>query len=229
MMRPGIRSAPACTGSEPSATLAPMPRWGDRPGRVGETVCMARNGSQARSVVDLARQVQAGARPTYLFFWDHEPRADGNLGPSCLSQWWPARFSSDGEVFGSAEQYMMWRKAILFGDSERAAAILHTRSPLQAKALGRMVEHFDDATWVEHRWQIVVAASVAKFSSDPHLRSFLTATGRRVLVEASPVDKIWGIGLAADSEFAALPQRWRGLNLLGFALMEARDQLDISK
>lgn len=186
---------------------------------------MARDGTQARSVGDLTRQVRAGARPKYLFFWGHRPRADGNLGAHCLSQWWPAKFESDGRAFGSSEQYMMWRKAILFGDSERASAILKAPSPAQAKALGRQVEHFNEATWVEHRWAIVVAASVAKFSSHPELRGFLINTSGRVLVEASPVDRIWGIGLAADSEFVAIPQRWRGLNLLGFALMEARDQL----
>ncbi len=186
---------------------------------------MARDGTQARSVGDLTRQVQAGARPKYLVFWGHQPRADGKLGTPCLSQWWPARFDSDGEAFGSAEQYMMWRKATLFDDSEGAAAILQARSPAQAKALGRKVEHFNEATWIDHRWEIVVAASVAKFSSNPDLRSFLVATAGRVLVEASPVDRIWGIGLAADSEFAQVPQRWRGLNLLGFALMEARERL----
>ncbi len=120
---------------------------------------------------------------------------------------------------------MMWRKSLLFGDASHAQQILQARTPAEAKALGREVEHFDDALWREHRWEIVVSASLAKFSSDDELRAFLVGTSRRVLVEASPVDRIWGIGMAADSEFAKVPERWRGLNLLGFALMEAREQL----
>lgn len=186
---------------------------------------MARDAVDARSVGELARIVEAGAHPKFLLFWGHQGRADGRLDKSCLSQWWPTRFSVDGLVFGSAEHFMMWRQAVLFGDVTRAAAILVARSPAQAKAIGREVEHFDETIWVEHRWEIVVSASVAKFGSDPALRDFLLATGKRVLVEASPVDRIWGIGLAADSEFAETPQRWRGLNLLGFALMEARAKL----
>lgn len=120
---------------------------------------------------------------------------------------------------------MMWRKAMLFSDRGRAEAILQARSPAQAKSIGRAVEGFDEATWVVHRWEIVVDGSVAKFSSDPALRAFLVGTGKRVLVEASPRDRIWGIGMVQDSEFAEQPQRWRGLNLLGFALMEARQRL----
>ena len=181
--------------------------------------------ADSRTVEDLVRSINAGARPRYLPFWGHRPRRDGQLNKACLSQWWPARFDADNETFGSAEHYMMWRKALLFDDAERAAAVLKSPSPAQAKAIGRQVPGFDEAVWVQHRWDIVVAGSIAKFSSDPGLRDFLLFTGRRVLVEASPVDRIWGIGLAADSEFAEVPQRWPGLNLLGFALMEARSRL----
>lgn len=186
---------------------------------------MARNPVDARSVDELARLLEAGAHPKFIFFWGHRGRADGRLDNACLSQWWPVRFGADGQVFGSAEHFMMWRKAVLFGDLNRAAAILQAHSSAQAKAIGREVDGFDEATWREHRWEIVVSASVAKFGSDPALREFLLATGKRVLVEASPADRIWGIGLAADSEFAEVPRRWRGLNLLGFALMEARAKL----
>jgi ribA/ribD-fused uncharacterized protein len=122
---------------------------------------------------------------------------------------------------------MMWRKACLFDDRQCADEILHAKSPAQAKAIGREVSGFDEETWTRHRWEIVVAGSVAKFDSDPALRDYLAGTGRRVLVEASPVDRIWGIGLAADSDDAEKPQQWRGLNLLGFALMEARQRLCI--
>lgn len=186
---------------------------------------VARNAGDVRSVEELIEFMQSGSQPKFLFFWGHKPRPDGQLGSSCLSQWWPARFEVDGQEFASAEHYMMWRKALLFGDEGRADAILQARSPAQAKEIGRAVEGFEESTWVANRWEIVVAASVAKFGSDPGLRSFLLGTSKRVLVEASPKDRIWGIGLAQVSEFAEVPQRWLGLNLLGFALMEARDRL----
>ena len=120
---------------------------------------------------------------------------------------------------------MMWRKACLFGDEESAAQILGARSPAHAKALGRQVAHFDEEVWDKNRWEIVVSGSLAKFASTPDLRAYLVGTKKRVLAEASPVDRIWGIGLAADSPAAEDPTRWRGLNLLGFALMEARARL----
>jgi ribA/ribD-fused uncharacterized protein len=181
--------------------------------------------AQARSVDELIAAIAAGARPRYLFFWGHTAKRPGQLDSACLSQWWPAAFETDGNQFPSAEHYMMWRKARLFDDEAKAAQILAARSPAQAKALGRQVAHFDEAAWAHHRWDIVVAGSVAKFGRDPGLREYLLATGRRVLVEASPMDRIWGIGLAADSDRAASPDTWRGPNLLGFALMEARERI----
>ena len=180
----------------------------------------------ARSLADLAHATADGTRPRYVFFWSQTPRRQGEVDAACLSQWWASRFEADGQSFPTAEHYMMWRKAMLFGDRPRASAILQATSAAQAKALGRQVRGFDQATWVEHRWGIVVDGSVAKFSSDPDLRNFLLSTRNRVLVEASPRDRIWGIGLAADSDRAEVPAAWRGLNLLGFALMEARARLE---
>lgn len=186
---------------------------------------MERDAADARSVDELIDLVEAGARPKYVFFWSHKPRPDGQLSAAIFSQWWPARFTVDGQVFGSAEHFMMWRKAVLFGDQARADEILQARSPAQAKDIGRTIEGFEESVWQQHRFGIVVEASVAKFGSDPALRDYLVGTGSRVLVEASPRDRIWGIGLAKDSEFAEQPQHWPGLNLLGFALMEARARL----
>jgi ribA/ribD-fused uncharacterized protein len=181
--------------------------------------------AQARSVDGLVGAMAAGAHPRCLFFWGHTLKRPGQLDSACLSQWWPAAFETDGNQFRSAEHYMMWRKARLFDDAAKAAQILAARSPAQAKALGRQVANFDDAVWARHRWDVVVTGSVAKFGGDPKLREYLLATGRRVLVEASPMDRIWGIGLAADSDRAMSPRTWRGLNLLGFALMEARERI----
>lgn len=181
-----------------------------------------------RSVADLIAQHTAGTPPTYLYFWGHRPRRDGSVGPGCLSQWWPAPFTVDGRTFATAEHWMMWHKATLFGDDATAERILTAGHPKRAKDLGRQVRGFDETVWAAHRYDIVVAGNVAKFAAHPDLRAFLLATGDRVLVEASPVDRVWGIGLAADHPDAAAPARWRGANLLGFALMEARARLSDS-
>ena len=174
------------------------------------------------SVEELVSAIAAGVRVKYLFFWGHRPCPDGRVTASCLSQWWPASFVVDGVRFGSAEHYMMWRKAMLFGDEETAERIVAAGHPRQAKELGRGVRGFDEERWAAERFEIVVAASLAKFGQHPDLAGFLLESAGRVLVEASPVDRIWGIGLAADDPRAGDPGRWQGLNLLGFALMRAR-------
>lgn len=160
-------------------------------------------------------------RPDYLLFWGHT-RSGANVGKECLSQWWPAAFVADGVGYRSAEHFMMAEKARLFGDEETRGRIIDVSNPNAAKQLGRTVKGFDESLWNRERFGIVVRGSVEKFSQNPELKEFLLGTGDRVLVEASPVDRIWGIGLAADHPHATNPERWRGLNLLGFALMEAR-------
>ena len=102
---------------------------------------------------------------------------------------------------------------------------MQTATAKAAKELGRGIRDFDEQLWVDARFGIVVTGSTAKFAQHPALRSFLLGTQGRVIVEASPVDAIWGIGLSANDPDAANPERWRGLNLLGFALMEARRRL----
>ncbi|MEV4759380.1 NADAR family protein [Micromonospora sp. NPDC049559] len=179
---------------------------------------------QPRSVAELQRLLAEGARVKFLFFWGHQPDRRG-VGAGCLSQWFPSPFVVDGHEFATAEHYMMWRKAVLFDDHETAARILAAQHPHRAKNLGRQVRGFDQRRWDEERYGIVVAGSVAKFTQHEELGDFLRGTGERVLVEASPLDRIWGIGLAADDPAARDPASWRGSNLLGFALMEARSQL----
>ena len=161
----------------------------------------------------------------YVFFWGHKARADGQLTKSCFSQWWPARFETNGITYATAEHYMMAEKARLFKDDEVLEKILSTGSPAQAKKLGRMVKNFDPKIWDQHRSEIVTQASVAKFSQDDQLKNFLLNTGNKVLVEASPMDCIWGIGMSERHDHAYNPLQWRGLNLLGFALMEARRRI----
>ncbi|MFD5397813.1 NADAR family protein [Streptomyces sp. NPDC127097] len=178
-----------------------------------------------RSVEELRRRTATGKRRKYVHFWGHSPRRDGSLGVSCFSQWWPAPFTVEGVRYATAEHWMMAGKARLFGDAEAERRVRAARHPQQAKDAGRTVRGFDEETWRRHRFGLVAEGSVHKFGQDAALREYLLGTNSRVLVEASPVDRIWGIGLAADDERAADPARWRGLNLLGFALMAARQRL----
>ncbi|MGW1612447.1 NADAR family protein [Streptomyces sp. NPDC002285] len=173
----------------------------------------------------LIREVRAGTRVKYLHFWGHRPRPDGQVSASCLSQWWPSPFTVAGVSYATAEHWMMAEKARLFGDAEAERRVLGAGHPSEAKKAGRLVRGFDDAVWERERFRIVVEGSVHKFSADVELRGFLLGTGDRVLVEASPVDRVWGIGLAAGDDGAGDPERWRGPNLLGFALMGARERL----
>ncbi|MFB8178719.1 NADAR family protein [Streptomyces sp. NPDC055966] len=173
----------------------------------------------------LISEVRSGARVKYLHFWGHRPTKDGSIGASCLSQWWPSPFVVDGVEYATAEHWMMAGKARLFEDEEAERKVLAAGHPSRAKKAGRLVRGFDEEIWERERFRIVVEGSVHKFASDDALRAFLLGTGDRVLVEASPVDRVWGIGLAATDEAAMDPQRWKGPNLLGFALMAARERL----
>ena len=185
-----------------------------------------RDPAAARTREELAEIMAAGAQPKWLMFWGHQPQRDGSIGIGCLSQWWPCAFSVDGIDYTSAEHWMMAAKARLFGDHDAIPGILAAATPAEAKKLGRLVRGFDEEVWAGRRFELVVEGNVAKFGQDPALGAFLLGTGRRVLVEASPRDRIWGIGLGAANERAADPRQWRGLNLLGFALMEARGRLN---
>ncbi|QXJ24511.1 NADAR family protein [Actinomadura graeca] len=162
---------------------------------------------------------ERGALPEFVLFWGGR-RAEGRL-----SQWYPSPFTLDGVEYATAEHYMMAEKARLFGDRRTEAEILRDLDPRRAKGLGRRVAGFDEQTWARHRYDIVVRGSVAKFAARDDLRGYLLSTRGKVLVEASPLDAVWGIGLDEHSPDAVRPSRWRGLNLLGFALMDARDAL----
>ena len=165
--------------------------------------CMERITGAAVAGTDreaLIGRVRAGERIKYLCFWGHRPLPDGRLGPSCLSQWWPSPFTVAGVVYRTAEHWMMAGKARLFADPDAERRVLAAAHPAEAKKAGRLVRGFDETVWERERFRIVVEGSVHKFASDPALREFLLNTGDRVLVEASPVDRVWGIGLAADDE-----------------------------
>jgi ribA/ribD-fused uncharacterized protein len=127
--------------------------------------------------------------------------------------------------YATAEHWMMAEKARLFRDERALAQVLTAATPADAKAVGRSVVNYDDEAWAAARSLAVVRGNVAKFGQNAALGAFLDATAERVLVEASPRDTIWGIGLGATNPKSKTPSSWRGKNLLGFALMEARAQL----
>ena len=173
----------------------------------------------------LQQEFAAGRQREFCLFWGHHPAPDGRMTQSCLSQWWMEDFHAMADVYLCMEQYMMAGKAELFGDGEIREKILQCSDPKQIKALGRKVRSFDQKVWDRFKYAIVLNGNWCKFSQNRDLREFLLSTGDSVLAEASPYDSIWGIRLAASSPEARDPAKWRGQNLLGFALMEVRDEL----
>lgn len=171
----------------------------------------------------LLEALSEGSSFEYLPFWGHRRNAEHGADKSCLSQWYPASFAVNGARYATAEHWMMAEKARLFGDDAMLDAILASTDPSEAKAYGRKVSGYDDAAWAAHRFDAVVEGNVHKFEQNPTLRAFLVNTGNRVLVEAAPRDTIWGVGRGAEK--AVDPHQWRGLNLLGFALMIVRERL----
>lgn len=171
----------------------------------------------------LIETFEKGERIKYLFFWGHQKSKSGELTSSCFSQWWESPFTVDKVKFNTAEHWMMAQKAFLFNNKEIYDKIIRVKSPAEAKVLGRHVRDFDDTVWNAKRFDIVVKGNLEKFTQNKDLKEFLLNTKDRILVEASPVDRIWGIGLTAGSDKAENPNRWEGLNLLGFVLMEVRD------
>jgi ribA/ribD-fused uncharacterized protein len=160
----------------------------------------------------------------YIFFWGHSKGSE-EVGKFVFSQWFYSPFTVDGIEYKTSEHWMMTQKANLFSDAEIAKKILLAEKPGEVKELGRQIKGFDELKWNEEKYEIVKAGSIHKFQQSKILRDFLIGTGERILVEASPTDAIWGIGLPQNAKSIEDPYTWRGLNLLGFALMETRDFL----
>lgn len=177
------------------------------------------------SVSDWVARYNAGERRDQVFFWEHHQEPSAPPTKRCFSQWYPAAMIDGGQTYPTAEHYMMAGKARLFGDLDSERLILCARTPFEAKALGRRVRNFREDLWSARRLAVVIEGNRLKFSQHPALARFLLDTGDRILVEASPDDRIWGIGLAETYPGVADPNRWRGLNLLGFALMMVREEL----
>jgi len=177
-----------------------------------------------KNINELKQQLQKGKKFKYLFFWGHREKTKGTADKSCFSQWFPVGFTIDEVYYKTAEHYMMAEKARLF-DASMVEPILNASSPNEVKKLGRKVKNFDDKIWSEHSFDAVVRGNMAKFSQNHKLQAFLLSTGTEVLVEASPYDRVWGIGMVAQDERACNPLKWDGENKLGFALMVVRDAI----
>ncbi|TWU49339.1 NADAR family protein [Rubripirellula reticaptiva] len=171
----------------------------------------------------LRQRCSEGETFEYLYFWGHQPSKTGKITKSCFSQWYESSFTIDSVFYPTAEHWMMAAKARLFEDDETLAEILVAPDAKTVKALGRKVQNFNDGVWTADARRLVTEGNVAKFDQNSELKTFLISTGESVLVEASPYDRVWGIGLKADDERAKHPDTWQGQNLLGFALMDVRD------
>lgn len=150
----------------------------------------------------------------YVFFWGSE-----------LSNWYDCKFRYKNLTFFNSEQAFMWEKAVFFGDMDIAEKIMKTPSPSQCKKLGRIVKDFNADVWLSAGYEVMIAVNLAKFSQRLILKDLLLSTGNKIIVEAIPYDQIWGIGLYHDDDRVLDESKWRGMNLLGKALMEVRETL----
>jgi len=154
-----------------------------------------------------------------VFFWHSD---------SPFSQWYGnASFTDEAghTKYLTAEHYMMAEKARLMDDEESARKILAAKHPREVKTLGRKVKNWDEKLWLARRIDIVTAGNWLKFSQNESLKRALLGTGDRVLVEASPYDRIWGIGLCPEDVAVLDEGNWKGSNLLGKCLMDVRGRL----
>lgn len=155
----------------------------------------------------------------FIFFWKLGYRNEE------FSNWYSGAFTIEGIRYHCVEQYMMARKALLFGDLAIYRKIMDSDDPGECKELGKLVSNFDPATWDSCKYEIVYNGNRAKFSQNMALQTKLRDSGDAILAEASPQDKIWGIGMTADDPDARDQYKWKGQNLLGSILMQIREEL----
>lgn len=173
----------------------------------------------------LRKEYNAGEKLKFLFFWGHQPSKDGSISKSCFSQWWKSDFLENMDLYCCTEQYMMAGKAKLFNDEEVFEEIMKCKDPKKIKSLGRKVKNFDEEKWNKAKIDIVFKGNYLKFTQNKDLKEFLLSTENRIIVEASPYDAVWGIKMSENDEFVNNPLKWKGENLLGFILMEVRDEI----
>ncbi|MBR6770593.1 MAG: NADAR family protein [Lachnospiraceae bacterium] len=184
-----------------------------------------KHGAYRYSLAQTQEDYAQGVPQTYQMFWKAQPAANGRMTKSCLSQWWKSDFWWMEHCYCCMEQFMMAQKAELFGDEVIKQTILNAEDPRQIQQLGRQVAHFDDTLWNKVKYSIILNGNYLKFTQNPQLREFLLSTGNQILVEASPYDGVWGIKMSATDTGSSNPLKWKGQNLLGFALMEVRDEI----
>lgn len=177
------------------------------------------NGYAARLLKRIAELDGTWQRPNIVTFY-REYEKDGYL-----SNWYEAPFSFGDDAFATSEHWMMWQKAVAFRDWDTAAKVLEAASPASAKALGKQVKPYVDATWGEARVPLMKVGLRQKFVQNERLMNDLLSTGSAALAEASPKDTVWDIGIAKDDPRSADPGEWHGRNLLGITLMEVRSEL----
>lgn len=151
----------------------------------------------------------------------HNPNEENGY----LSNWYPSEFTVNDVDFSSMEQYMMYKKAVCFGDKDTAVKILATDDVAEIKALGRLVANYNESYWNDVRQIIVFEGLIAKFSQNEDLKSQLKATEDCILAECAVKDRIWGIGLSMKDPDRLEIYKWIGQNLLGYALMMVRERL----
>lgn len=165
----------------------------------------------------------------YVFFWKPRPRTQGVVDEACCCQWWFSNFTFQGIRHATAEHAMMYSKAKMFNDETAMNAILKERHPHSAKAIGRQVQNFNGARWDNESYDLVREINLEKYKQDKRLLEWMkTLPSNTVFVEASPYDRIWGIGLGEDgidTSFLEQPSNWQGLNKLGFAITEVFQEL----
>lgn len=172
------------------------------------------------NIEKLRNMYNSGESLSFVFFWGE------NFANGYLSNWLPCEFTVDGVKYWCTEQYMMAKKAELFGDSEVQSEIMLSKNQKEIKDLGRKVRNFDSELWDKNKIRIVYEGNLAKFSQNEDLKSKILNTGDKILAEASPYDKIWGIGRGIkDGDVINNPNNWYGENLLGFILMRVRDEI----
>ena len=161
-----------------------------------------------------------------VYFWKQDEKPYG-----VLCQWFPSRFTDkEGTVWENMEQYIMAMKAKEFKDNASYDRIRRENNPKTCKAIGREVAHFNDKVWKKKAPMLAYIGNCMKFEQNPALKRVLLSTGDRPLYEASPYDKIWGIGLDAEQAANWDPKHeFPGTNLLGKALMKVRTRFVVTK
>jgi ribA/ribD-fused uncharacterized protein len=189
------------------------------------TYVWQKDGKPEYDLNNLISDYKNGNNLEYIYFWGHHPKKDGSVSKSCFSQWWKSSFNVGHIKYLFMEQYMMAEKARLFEDKEIEEKIMSSNDPNEIKGLGRRVRGFDEGIWNNIKYSIVVNGNYNKFMQNEKLKSFLLSTEDKILVEASPYDNVWGIQMSEDDMDIKNPELWRGENLLGFALMEVRNEI----